>query len=247
MLSLAVILLGAGCAKVVPLKQAPQDASTNAVQEDQNGDVQQVEIANGLYQLDAMTSQIQWKSSEVKLTNNGTVTAREGSVRLLDGQPVDGSVLVDMITMKNQNLRGAWLTQFENHMRSADFFDVKQYPTASFTVKHLEPLSGITGSNYRVDGEMTIKNVTKSLSFPANIKKTETGLNLVGHAVIDRTLYGIQFRSAKFFENLGDKMIDDDFYLDLDLMFTGPVAEEATISQNSAETNEDISEEIKGS
>ncbi len=244
-LSLTLVLLGVGCAKVVPA--TPQAPSPEVAQQEQKVFAEQTGLVNGSYLLDAMTSQIQWKASEVTMNHNGTVMAREGSVRLLDGQPVDGSVLVDMVTMKNLNLRGAFLTQFESHMRSNDFFDIKQYPTASFAIKSLEPLTGITGSNYRVDGEMTIKNVTNKVSFPANIQKTDTGLNLVGHMVIDRTLYGIQFRSAKFFEKLGDKMIDDEFFLDLDLVFTGPATEEQLKSADEAKKEGDGSGDIKGS
>jgi hypothetical protein len=104
----------------------------------------------------------------------------------------------------------------------------------------MTPVTGIEGSNYRLDGKLTIKNVTNDVSFPVHIERITGGLRLTGRATVDRTAYGVKYGSGKFFENLGDNLIEDDFRLDLDLTFnTSPQDGETT--EGVIELNTDIS------
>ncbi len=220
-LAFILVLVGAGCVPGASVRTTPEPQADGSGQVQQEG-IAVVEVdllTDGLYQLDVAKSSIRWQASKVRLGHVGTILPREGFVRIDQGTATEGSVLVDMNTLKNLDQEGELLKMLEDDLRSPNFFDVAQFPTSSFVVKTIEPISGLEGVNYRIDGQMTIKNVTNDLSFPVSVKEFNGGLRLTGRATIDRTLYGIKFGSGKFFQNLGDALIDDNFYLDLDLTF----------------------------
>jgi polyisoprenoid-binding protein YceI len=49
----------------------------------------------------------------------------------------------------------------DNHLRSADFFDVNKYPTLSFKSTSIN----VTGSKLAIKGDLKIKDVTESIEF----------------------------------------------------------------------------------
>jgi len=68
---------------------------------------------------------------------------------------------------------------------------------------------------YKVTGDLTIKSIKKSITFDVSVY----GNKATATAKVDRTKYGIEFKSGNFFENLGDKTIYDEFDLVVDLEF----------------------------
>jgi polyisoprenoid-binding protein YceI len=77
-------------------------------------------------------------------------------------------------------------------------------------------------NNDHVTGNLTIKGITHPVSFDANVSIAGDTLTATGKLVIDRTKYGIKFRSGNFFTNLGDTLIYNDF--DLNVNITAKVA-----------------------
>ncbi|HWV29812.1 MAG TPA: YceI family protein, partial [Dyadobacter sp.] len=71
---------------------------------------------------------------------------------------------------------------------------------------------------YDVTGDLTIKGITKPVTFPVTVKTTATGAEATGKLVVDRSKYDIKYNSKSFFDNLGDKMIHDDFSIDVKLV-----------------------------
>jgi len=53
----------------------------------------------------------------------------------------------------------------DNHLRTADFFDVEKYPQISFKSTKVEK----KGNEYLITGDLTIKGITKQISFPFQI------------------------------------------------------------------------------
>src|SRR4029077_15730143 len=53
-------------------------------------------------------------------------------------------------------------TQRDEHLRSADFFDVASYPTLTFRSKRIESLGA---ENFKLTGDLTIRGVTKEVTF----------------------------------------------------------------------------------
>jgi polyisoprenoid-binding protein YceI len=55
----------------------------------------------------------------------------------------------------------------DNHLRSPDFFEAEKYPAMTFTLTGIEPLGG---DSYRVDGDLTIKQTTRPITFDATLE-----------------------------------------------------------------------------
>ena len=85
----------------------------------------------------------------------------------------------------------------DNHLRSADFFEVETYPTMTFASSEVQP----TGPNtFRLVGDLTMKDVTKEVVFDVTAAgpiPTENGQRAGFHATttIDRRDFGITWGS----------------------------------------------------
>ncbi len=95
-------------------------------------------------------------------------------------------------------------------IESKNFFEVEKFPTATFVI------TKIAGN--QVTGNLTIKGITKSISFPAEISVKGGKVAAKASITIDRTDYNIKYGSKKFFDSIGDKAIFDDFKLDVSLI-----------------------------
>jgi polyisoprenoid-binding protein YceI len=85
----------------------------------------------------------------------------------------------------------------DEHLRSPDFFDAERYPEARFESTRLEPLGG---ANWRVTGNLTIKDVTREVQFDAVVEgagEDPWGDERVGVAVrgkVNRTDFGLTWQ-----------------------------------------------------
>ena len=91
--------------------------------------------------------------------HDGEIPAKEGYLELTeDSAPVSGKVVVDLTKMVNHDIPDKSLAAgLIGHLASADFFDVENYPEASFELKSAEPISGATYGvpNYAVSGTLS--------------------------------------------------------------------------------------------
>lgn len=140
------------------------------------------------------SSRVEWKAYKVLNTNalshDGTVKLKAGNVVLKNGQVISGNFLLDMnsITADDMKSDKKMKLYLENHLKSDDFFYTEKYPTAFFKLNFIKPSSS-KGYNSVVTGNLTIKNITKKISFPANI-------------VVNNN--SVAFNSAKFTFNRKD-------------------------------------------
>jgi polyisoprenoid-binding protein YceI len=83
-------------------------------------------------------------------------------------------------------------TQFDKlttHLKSPDFFEVRQYPTAKFESTKITAAQGQS----QITGKLTLHGVTKEISFPATVSITASGLFLSSEFNIDRSQFGMTF------------------------------------------------------
>jgi len=102
-------------------------------------------------------------------------------------------------------------------LKSPDFFDVDNHAESRFVITQIVKNKATTPA-YLLTGNLTIKNMTKSVSFGVDIKPK--GDNVAGNApkfTIDRTDFDIQYKSKKFFEDLKDDFINDEITLAITL------------------------------
>ena len=120
--------------------------------------------------------------------------------------------VIDMTTIVCTDLSGKGKASIEGHLKSDDFFSVDKFPTASLTILDVKK-KGL--GQYQVNANITIKGMTQEIMFDAEIKEKTAKAKLV----IDRTEFGIIYKSGNFFEELADKAIYDEFEMSIELKF----------------------------
>ena len=163
------------------------------------------------FKIDNQKSKITWTGKKVTGSHTGTINLSDGVITTKGGKPAGGSFTIDMTSLED----GEDNQRLEGHLKSDDFFSTEKFPKATFVVSSIESKGG---DQYVVSGKMTIKDITNDLQFPATIQIVNKQLSANAKIVVDRTKYDIKFRSGNFFENLGDKAIDDNFELNVELV-----------------------------
>lgn len=163
------------------------------------------------YVVDNSKSTINWEAKKVVGGHVGHISMKEGTVKVNGNAVTGGTFVIDMPSLEctdNGRVTG--------HLKNADFFDVEKFPTATFVISKVDG----SGANARVTGKLTIKGITKDLTFPANIAVNGNTLTTKATVKVDRLEYDIRFRSSRFFADLGDRAIEDEFTLTLDITAT---------------------------
>jgi polyisoprenoid-binding protein YceI len=166
---------------------------------------------------DVTKSTLNWKAEKITGFHEGTIGLKSGSFKVAGDKITSGSFVINMTTIVNTDLTDAeYNKKLVGHLSSPDFFDVAKFPEALFTIT--KPVD-LTKSVTEVHGNLTIKGISKPLSFKTVIKKD--GNSYVFNAnsiVVDRTVYNIKYGSGTFFSDLGDKVIYDEFTIKLKLV-----------------------------
>ncbi|MBE9598523.1 YceI family protein [Pedobacter sp. MC2016-24] len=164
------------------------------------------------YTVDAAKSSITWIGKKVTGSHNGTISLKSGSLDV-DGKNVTGGTFViDMTSIKDAD--GS--AKLEGHLKADDFFGSTKFPTSTFVITKVTG----KGADVNVAGNLTIKGITKPLSFPATLAFNADGTvsALAGKITVDRTKYDIKYGSKSFFDSIGDKAIDDNFEIGVKLV-----------------------------
>jgi len=171
-----------------------------------------VQLEDGTYAANIETSKLNWKGFKPTGSHDGTVAIKEGNLVVAGGVLSGGSFTLDMTALIVLDIPAddKGNAKLVGHLKAADFFDVEKYPTASFEITSVE---GVT-----VNGDLTIKGITKLISFPVSLTAAANGILLKSEAFkIDRTLFGIEYKSKSIFDNLKDKFINDEFEISFEV------------------------------
>ncbi len=161
---------------------------------------------------DITSSSIVWKGYKVSGSHTGTLGLKSGSLTFDGDALTGGEFVIDMASLACTDLTGDYAAKLDGHLKSDDFFGVEKFPTSALTITDVKS----TGKNsYAVTADLTIKGITKPVTFDASIYGKKATANLK----IDRTLYDVRYGSGSFFEGLQDNLIYDEFDLVIDLEF----------------------------
>lgn len=162
--------------------------------------------------VDLSKSSVNWIGKKVTGEHNGTIALKEAKLFFKDSYLVDGSFVLDMKSIACIDLGDAMANKLESHLKSEDFFDVNAFNESKLEfvkVKHIE------GNSYLVVADLTIKGITHPIEFATNVKTHEA----IATLEVDRTLYDVRYGSTSFFDNIGDKAIDDIFEIKVNLAY----------------------------
>ena len=168
------------------------------------------------YKVDTTASNIIWNAEKVTGKHTGNVKIKNGVLQVDHGKLIGGSFEIDMTSITNIDLEGEWAAKLVGHIKSDDFFGVDKYPSAKFVITRAIPQD--TKGNYKIIGNLTIKEKTDEITFKANVAEADGALTAIGDIVVDRSKFDVKYGSGSFFDNLGDKTIYDEFGLKVSLV-----------------------------
>lgn len=163
-------------------------------------------LPEGSYTVNTDASEIAWKANMGKIkSHHGTVTISSGNLVL--GEEDTGELVLDMNSITSE-VGDALNT----HLKSGDFFDVAAYPEARFVLSSLDEDT--------LSGELTMKGITETQSTDKlHISQDEEGnYVLAGMIEVDRSLYNVRYGSSRFFNDLGDQVINDIITIDFTIV-----------------------------
>ena len=180
----------------------------------------QAQLADGKYILDFNKSSIVWSAKKVTGSGHtGTVRVSSGVIYVKGNAGITGKVKIDMNAMVITDISDAGTNaNFLNHLKADDFFNTVAFPDAMFEVTSVQDAKVNNGTTHNVTGNMTIKGITKPLSFPAKITGGGNQVFVEGSVGVDRSQFDVRYGSTAFFDNLGDKAIDNIFNLNIKLV-----------------------------
>ena len=164
--------------------------------------------------IDTSKSKIEWYGAKITGKHNGTINLKSGNFIFEKNKLTGGEFVVDMKTIVciDLNDKIQLKKRLEEHLNSADFFNVEIYPESKFKITSIHTLAP---NKYKITGDLTIKNIT----LPQSCEITFDANKAHGSIIIDRTKYDMTIRSASVFENLGNKMVYDEFELKFSFVF----------------------------
>ena len=165
------------------------------------------------WSIDPMHSEVHFKVKHLVIsTVTGTFKSFEGSLETASADFEDALIQFSMDVSSidtNQEQRDA-------HLKSADFFDAEQFSTISFKSTSFKK----DGDNYALNGDLTIKNVTKQVKLDVDFGGVATdfygnekaGFELSGK--ISRKEFGLTWEGIT---EAGAIVVGDDIKLNMNI------------------------------
>ena len=153
-------------------------------------------MAQTNWAIDPTHSEIGFKVKHMMFTNvSGKFNTFEATISneeaAFETSKINFTATIDSIDTNN--------TDRDNHLKSADFFDAENFPTLNFTATSIQK---INANEFQINGDLTIKNVTKSVTLQAEYSgilkdpwgNTKVGLSITG--AINRKEFGLTWNAA---------------------------------------------------
>lgn len=187
------------------------------------------------YTVDAASSSLKWIGTKVTGYHTGTFGIQEGKLFVSDNNISGGEVTIstkDLQVVGPKDFDSKMNQKLQGHLLSPDFFEVEKYPTAKFVITGVKPFTGtavtetedprqeeineykITNPTHLVSGNLTIKDVTKNIEFPALVSVSENGVEAKAKFNINRKNWGLTYPGKP------DDLIRDDVHIGLNIKAT---------------------------
>lgn len=180
--SAAAAMVLASCAGNPEGKKAETTDSVEAVDQ----------IAGEAYTVDAAESSLIWTGTKVTGAHTGTVNVKSGSINVDNGAVTGGNFVLDMTSINSTDLDGEYKEKLDGHLKSDDFFAVAAHPEASFVITEVK--AGATASDAVISGNLTIKGISKNITFDAKVDEaTDTTVKTTSDFNIAREDWGVNY------------------------------------------------------
>lgn len=174
------------------------------------------------YTIDTSSSIIKWIGSKPTGKHIGTLKLLNGTFTTKAEKLESGFFIIDMtsITVTDDDLSTNDKNKLQGHLKGLSegkenhFFYITKFPKAIFEV------TGVFTEKEKtmVAGNLTLKGITKNISFPIDLTKFGNIMTLTSESfIIDRTKWDVNYASKSIIENAGEKFINDEIELKINL------------------------------
>lgn len=168
------------------------------------------------FQIQKASSTVNWTGKKVLGLHTGSINVERGYLEMNDSLITSGEIIVDMTSIVITDIEDSKKhDEFLAHLKNDDFFSVDTFKTAKLEITSSTENEN---NNLMVSGNLNIKDITHPIKFDTKVEIFTDFFHAMGEIVIDRTMYNIRYGSGKFIDNLGDKLIYDEFVLQFKLI-----------------------------
>ncbi len=179
------------------------------------------------YAADLAQSKVEFVGTKPVGKHHGTIAIQTGTLAIEGDAIKGGNFVIDMNTLAADDQDAEGNAKLTGHLKAADFFDVATHATAAFEITNVT--AGIdtatikevilADATHTITGNLTLKGVSKSISFPAKVTMSEGAVTADANFNIDRTQWNLSYGNDK---SLGDKFINPIVNIGLHLVAAKP-------------------------
>ena len=173
------------------------------------------------YVVDTTESRIRFTGNGVGKSHPGTFHLSSGSVAIAGNKITSGTFNINITSLQVEEQGDMFQSKLKPHLLSGDFFDAGKFGTAKFEITKVEPYTAsgndtsiVSGANFSISGNLTLKEDTKNITFPAKVDLDDNTLKAKANFNIDRTQWKMNYGNDK---TLGDKIISETVNIEMDL------------------------------
>jgi len=166
------------------------------------------------WKVNTTESKIEWVGTKVTGYHTGVVPVKSGEIIVNNGEVTGGKFILDLANLTvtgPKNVDSESNNKLQKHLRSADFFDVEKNPEGMFELTSMKPYTGgavkdsadlrqeainkykVSDPTHTVNGNLTLKGVTKNIEFPARITTSGNMAEAIARFNIDRKDWNIVY------------------------------------------------------
>jgi polyisoprenoid-binding protein YceI len=204
-----------GCS-IISCNNAPKGDQATIAEEQQAA-----EASGQTFNVDTAASEVKFTGNGVGKNHVGKFRLTSGTVSIANNKVTGGEFLINIQSMELDQKESMFKDKLRPHLLSGDFFDAEKFGIAKFEITKVEPYEAtgadtsiVEGANFNVSGNLTLKEETKNITFPAKIDLDENTLKAKANFDIDRRQWKMNYGNDK---TLGDKFISETVNIELDL------------------------------
>lgn len=197
------------------------DSTTNEIKTEGATVIGDLGIPEGKYTLTKETPSIKWTATKITGdSHSGIIPAKQGKFLVENGVITIGVISFDMNEFEVTDLDGESKENFDGHLKSDDFLDVENFPTARLIFNK----SSINEKGERqISCTLDMHGVEVDYLTPFKLGETKLkqggiGYRITGEFLMDRTKHGLTYGSGSFFDDLGDRVINDEVKLSFEFI-----------------------------
>lgn len=162
--------------------------------------------------IDTNSSEVKWTGYHLAKSYEhwGNVTVKSGSLEVSGDNITGGKIVIDMTSISNGDLDDKKDNdKLVKHLKSDEFFGVAKFPEAVLDIKSATK----DGNKHKVTADLTVRGITKEISFEAIQDSTEEGTVFQSTLKVDRTAHEVMYGWT-----LENAVLSNEFQLEVTLV-----------------------------